>query len=380
MAPNVFFLQCKQHRDVQIDHLLKIMVCRAAYGATKCYDDERMPKVIEEELALSFDNAPKTYARHDVLSHRQVLQKLKVNFFSKDGVTKDIEAIQQVAPTKKSINTYIMTLCSSRKFIEAFSASGACSVVAGVRQKFLITWAHMAKDGGTMCESFTRSYNPQRRQRALYATYNDEEKAQEHFLSTISTKQFRLRLKDGGQQRYGKRQVCRKIRKLKGIGVFLSKNYWQFYCLGRSGKALPDDLQWSETGPGARVGANVMAGRPPNLLRDAQSLDSSDFFVQELVAIRKRMRLSSVLKPSVCDNKVVQQAKLDVLKEIVTLEGVQFFLCEWSKIVKYVLTRDKRYERIYYEQCGQQKVADASSDDECSSAVSELTEGEDEET
>ena len=66
---------------------------------------------------------------------------------------------------------------------------------------------------------------------------------------------------------------------------------------------------WSETGPGASVGANLMSGRPPNLFRDSQALDAADFFVQDLVDIQRRMRLSKILKPDPDDNDIVRQAK-----------------------------------------------------------------------
>ena len=152
----------------------------------------------------------------------------------------------------------------------------------------------MSKNKYVMADSFSLSFNPQRRLRYRYAKYQDEEKARETFLATVTLVTFRLRLKDSTQHRIPKRRVSRRIRKLKGLGFFLAKNMWQFFVFGLQQRVLPDDGHWAETGPGGRVGANFMCGRPANLLQGSTSMDAADFFVEELLVIQKRMRLAKV--------------------------------------------------------------------------------------
>ena len=91
-----------------------------------------------------------------------------------------------------------------------------------------------------------------------------------------------------------------------------------------------------------------MTGRPKGLLKDSASIDAADFFVQELRKLQKRMRLCKVLTPSQRDSPQLKRAKMAVQSQIATLEGVQFLLCEWSKVVKYDLSRSVTYGRGYW--------------------------------
>ena len=82
----------------------------------------------------------------------------------------------------------------------------------------------MSKNGLGMECGFSESFNPQRRLHALYAGYKTKKAAQADFLTKVRRRRFRLKLKHADQRRVPKRDVCRKIRKLPGLGFFLAKN------------------------------------------------------------------------------------------------------------------------------------------------------------
>ena len=48
------------------------------------------------------------------------------------------------------------------------------------------------------------------------------------------------------------------------------------------------------------------------------------------------------------DTEEIRQAKLQMKAELSSIEATQFLLCEWSKIINYLITGSKIYERNYW--------------------------------
>ena len=103
-------------------------------------------------------------------------------------------------------------------------------------------------------------------------------------------------------------------------------------------------------------------------MKDVASLDAADFCVDEMHAISKRMRLSVALKN--CPR--VSEAKRSILREMETLEGIQFLLCEWSKIVSYMVCRSKICERTYWQRRNSADVPAPNEEEDASSSLSDV--------
>ena len=107
-------------------------------------------------------------------------------------------------------------------------------------------------------------------------------------------------------------------------------------------------------------------------MKDVASLDAADFCVDEMHAISKRMRLSVALKNCANDSPRVSEAKRSILREMETLEGIQFLMCERSKIVSYMVCRSKICERTYWQRRSSADVPASNDEEDASSSLSDV--------
>ena len=68
----------------------------------------------------------------------------------------------------------------------------------------------------------------------------------------------------------------------------------------------------------------------------------------EVGKLRCQMLRHPLLADDPEDTVETRQAKRQLKAELSSIESTQFLLCEWSKIVTYLLTGSKIYERKYW--------------------------------
>ena len=158
----------------------------------------------------------------------------------------------------------------------------------------------------------------------------------------VSRQVPRLRLKEGKVWR-AKRAICNDIRKLHGVGPLTGRNLWSFMSLGVRGNLVPDNNSWGVVGVGAREAVNLLNNWPPTLLKESPSQDAADFFVIEVAKIQYEFLSLPDLAPLPGDSPLVSAAKSLVRDEASTIESMEFMLCEFCKVVKWVYTRKQQY-------------------------------------
>lgn len=175
------------------------------------------------------------------MSAVDVCRSMKLNLFPHDKSTKLIANILKCTSRKggrRTINTYMMTRCTSYEFLAAFLATGTHRLKT-LRGKIRGMMKHFGVDGLHKC--FTRSFQPQRRIRnsLLKLRRAGKHLAMKKMFKSQFVAPAQLKLKSGKQFR-NKLDICRDIRSMYGLGVFGSKNYWQYYKLAATYPARKD--------------------------------------------------------------------------------------------------------------------------------------------
>lgn len=339
----------------QLSQLVTVMLTRALYEETGSYDSSLMPELwLNAELNLDAIGPGGKWAG-EPMTVRDLVTQMKVNLFTADRTSQLISQCLNVNTlTGRLRNAYILTRCSSRLFVESFLASGAYTRKT-IRQKLDCVLDYM----GTPCfRCMTMSYNPQRRERyALRKHYRlQPQRDRLRFMKMFQTSKGKglrsfmyvpkLKLKTCRQWR-PKAQIAKGIRAFRGIGSFMAKNLWHILqpVLGYPRQL---NLTYTDVGPGARVGVNLCMGWPPALLKTCGSEVVGLFYSDAVGQLRKRALKHKLLR--FCDNDPthIAAAKDRCRLELSTLEGMQFFLCEWSKIVRYYWYRGVVYTRGYW--------------------------------
>ena len=102
---------------------------------------------------------------------------------------------------------------------------------------------------------------------------------------------------------------------------------------------------WASVVDGEKVWADLW---PRSSLSPIGSyLDARTWEVVQVSALRKRMLNSDVLRPRKGDKGAIRLAKGGPPAYIGQHRRGQLVLCEWSKLMRYVLHRDKRLKRGY---------------------------------
>ena len=91
-----------------------------------------------------------------------------------------------------------------------------------------------------------------------------------------------------------------------------------------------------------------MGGKPPQLSMNQGDFHSAAFYADVVDGLRKKMLKHDLLKPSPEDSPEVITAKAEVRGYLGSIESAQFLLCEWSKIVSFLLTGNITYLRHYW--------------------------------
>lgn len=360
-------------RETQLEFTLSVMLARVGFSLTGSYDHPELKKWLDTSAEIGCDDANRT------VTVRTIVEALKINFHSLDKTTLLQRKSLDGTFRNKLINSYILTRCSSRAFGKAFFNSGA-SKGGRLKSKLRTTLTGL---GGSSHRCFTMSYNPQRRTR-----YEHKKKLKKHpgrglkllfHELRYDSKLYEIKLKDCARNWISKFNICKSLKKLRGFGPFLAKNMWQ---LIQSWSRYPNvlDLEFCESGPGARCGANWMVANPPLLMLNATN-DHAAFYYSELISDLRKECLSSILLANPPRGSI-QQKCVDLIKtELSTLEGCQFILCEWSKIVCWARTGSVVYTRLYWRNLEDQPLEEweehADSDDPSSDSLDDIADSGD---
>ena len=350
------FLHCTAPRQSQVTFLVSLLLCRAAYTYTGTYTSSELPKAMLDLLFdMAFAPAPRRTKRTHALKVKDLLRRMKINLFSTDHTTREIKDILKDNWSHRHINAYILTLFTSRDFVKAFRDSGAYSKsYPWVSQKLARTWDYL---DGPIHTSFATAFNPQRRQYWTYKKMTDAT-ARTTILKNVARVVPPLKTKNAQQIRRSKRDMCKDLRQLHGLGPFLAKNMWQFLTVDSSKYSLPpDNNSWGEVGKGGRTGANILNSWPFQFSTTSSSQAAADFWALTVSEIRDELLACPELQPDAKDTDTMVKAKQMLVAELQTIEGTQFVLCEWSKVVHYVLHGNADYERYFSWDTAQEQTS-----------------------
>ncbi len=180
-------------RDV-LDLFVLVFIFRIALSTTRTYDyaDPQLLDWLQKPFALTLLNAAGSHITKNDITVATILRLMKLNFFPTDPVTVAIAAMLRENKGQRTINTYIFSLCCSRLFVAAFRASKAFAEEKTMIKKLHRTWDWM---GGHMSQSFSMSFNPQRRWMRTLTKLPDRQ-AREKFLNSITKKPAKIHTKD----------------------------------------------------------------------------------------------------------------------------------------------------------------------------------------
>lgn len=248
---------------------------------------------------------------------------------------------------RRTINAYLVTVCSSYEFLKTFYESGAHLSKKTLHSKV----KHVASLLGRkpFYKFFTRSFNPQRRQRAVFLKHRRKSSCRDAGLFFRFFRRAPPVLKLKANRKWQPKQtLCKQIREYRNVGPFLAKNFWQNYTIG--GVQYPRALNaaFGEVGPGGRAGINILLGFPPDLMKACGRDSSAAFYADQATRLRKKLLRHPLLQADPSDNDELRQAKQLIIDSLSTIEGLQFLTCEWSKIVNYCATGNCTYERGYW--------------------------------
>lgn len=325
--------------------MLTIMLLRAFYVYTRDYNSPIIPiEWCSKVIAYGF--VGKAVWQTTAL---EVVETMKINLFSHDFCTK--VAAKIMSGTKQlrqqTLNAYLIAVCTSRDFLNAFLESEAYRTKWTIESKLAAVMEHLGPDNLYKC--FTRSYNPQRRIRNTILLYRKEGKVSKmkSYFVRLFKRPPQLKLKNG-KQWIRKVCVCNTIRKFRGLGVFGAKNFWQFFRLGKHRYSKAIDRSFGEVGPGARKGINLIFHYPMDMMIAASISSCSLFYSDQCEKIRQMCLRHPLLRVHPDDPPEVELAKLAVRKELETIEGTQFLICEHAKVVRWCVEGTIIYEYGYW--------------------------------
>ena len=267
---------------------------------------------------------------------------------------------------QRTLNAYLMTVCSSFEFLQAFHSSCAHLAKSTLRAKLKHVLAMLGRK--PYFKLFSRSFNPQRRQRATFMKLrrhgSNRDSARFHKLFCPPPT---LKLKKDRQWRT-KKVLCKHIRGFRGIGPFLAKNFWLNFTLGGVRYPRAEDTFWGEVGPGGRSGINIMMGFPPELLKNCMKESTGAFYSDLATNLRKKLLRHPLLRNLPSDSDAMRAAKDMIRDALSTIEGFQFLACEWSKIVNYTTTGNPIYTRGYWKEWEMFDIVAAAAQDAAAAA------------
>ena len=332
--------------DEQVASMITIMLLRAIFEITKDYCHPAVPaewsgRVVEYAFRGSAARP---------LTALDICQRMKLNFFPFDHCTNIARRIMLESSKElksRTINAYLIAVCTSRDFLKAFYESGAHVHKRTMKSKLNSIIQTIGADNLFKC--FTRSFNPQRRIRNQLLKLR---KAKTHLVKSYFRSLFKcpqpLSLKSGKQAWRPKVDICRTIRGYRGLGIFGAKNFWQFFSLAKTRYPALHDTAFGEVGPGARRGINLLLHLPLDLMVSCTKDASAFFYSDHCSKLGKKCAAHILLRPDSADSPEVAFAKCAVSNEFKTIEGTQFVTCEHSKIVRWCIHGTVIYEYGYW--------------------------------
>ena len=79
-----------------------------------------------------------------------------------------------------------------------------------------------------------------------------------------------------------------------------------------------------------------------------QKQESALFYADKANELRRKCLRHPLLAPDASDSPAVAKAKESVREQLQTVEGFQFFACEYSKLVRFLTTDNVTYSRTYW--------------------------------
>ena len=339
-----------------LQKMLNICIVRRAADRTSLLSErpENYDELCEAPHGVEFvfpsDRDEELYLSKPPLTVGGIVNLMKLNWSSTDmGTELTREIIASVPYKKKFLTSYILTQFSGRAFLKTLSEHGVeGSTVLDVLRKAL---QRMHDNNEHFADCYTTGFNPQRRFRNEARKMDMQEFLQldtlkHKFLIQPRPTPVKLRHLDGSWRH--KRAIMLDAKDLYGFGPFKTKNWWQIYTAGK--KTVPTDLDYCEIGPGAKCFLLTWKRYPNRLLLQSPNQESADFFnilLKELrVAWRKLLR-REIQKASVEGKQQLAQLLRKIQQETTaTLEDLQFFCCENTKVLRFIVTRSAMYLRV----------------------------------
>ena len=259
-----------------------------------------------------------------------------------DPCTDLVIRMLQGSPSHFFTNLYLVSVCTSRSFLQALYDSNAYATATTVKDKMIAVWKRIP-----VHKCFSNSFNPQRIvRRQVLATPPKKRKAL--ILGKLAKQPLRPRLRNPKHKFVNKLHLTKQIRKMKMLGPFQAKNYYQFWRAALDRDPVPQGNSFCETGPGCRAAVNYLHGYPVMLLKYKSSLSAAMFYNDRIAELRQKLLANDLLKDAPTDNEVVKQAKNKLRKLLDTVEGVQFAMCELGKMFTFLLTGNDIYVRHHW--------------------------------
>ena len=313
--------------------------CTASWA--RCLRQKR--PVLEVQFRSEAGKA--SFDSHSTLTFGQVVM-CRLNHELTDPTTVAHQAIMEKATeSQRSLWAYFLSRCSNRTFAERVVAEQH-GRLQGATMRDMLKWA--CQVAGAPCELFNRHFQPQSRH------YNEAKRmSAEEFLEPsclrqtfcMSLRPKRISLKNKDNQWKSKRQVMLDMKTIRGNGPFLAKNQWRVLARFRK-KPVPTDLQYSETGPGARRFLNILHGLPTTWQCTSGAQTAADAYNTLLLISMKELKAMLRLRIRRSKDEAEKSALASLNSELLQApEAFQFWCCECWKLLNWIVTRKASYLR-----------------------------------
>ena len=337
------------NRDGFLGSLTDVMLVRRAgdmhdgIGRQRTFVLRLARKPVNVEFGVATDSQ---VVQAEARSRRKVgdlAERLRLSWEPTD-ITSRLHAqiVSHSTKLNKSLWSYVLSRFSGRELAQRVVDSGGRLRGGSVCEILEWCWGLMDRAEDMLSTSF----RPQSCQRAFLRRATKEE-----FLPPATLRDRfqlnlmppRIRLKTDQNMWLRKREVMRQFRDQKGSGPFLARN--QFRILHSRAKACPSNGSFAETGPGCRKVLNLLNGLAHQFSVASSSQDASDSYSHLLLQAHKRFLADFKKRVREAeDDDEVQWLEAFQL-ELQDVDMFEFFLCECSKILAYLIQGHARYLR-----------------------------------
>ncbi|CAE7267421.1 unnamed protein product, partial [Symbiodinium sp. KB8] len=282
------------------------------------------------------------------LADVMLVRRLRLSWETTDVTSRlHAEIMGHATKLNRSLWSYVLSRFSGRALAQNIVNAGGRMQGGSVRE--ILAWCWDLMDHPE--EMLSTAFRPQSCQRGVLrrmsrATFLEPATLRDKFQLNLMPP--RLRLKNDQNVWLRKREVMKQMRDQKGTGPFYARN--QYRIMHSLRKGCPTHGTYAETGPGARRLLNVLHGLSPGFSLNAASQEACDSYNHLLLQAHKQFLAHFGRRVREAQDENEKHWLESVELELRDVDMFEFFLCEGSKILQYLVGGSPRYLRGHQEE------------------------------